>query len=385
MNKLWLFAFSFLFFAGIACVMPFLVLYYQELGFTGVQIGLLTGITPLVTFFSAPFWAGLADATQRHRLIMSLTILATIITLLVFPLLGAFAPVFMIAILYTVFASPISPFADSAAMFMLGDRKDLYGRIRIGGTIGYGIAASIIGLLVKNYGLRLAFWGCAVLFLLMLGVGQQLVHERREASAPMKGSARMLLASPRWLLFFAMSFAGGMTLAAQNIYFFSYLKELGVDESTMGLALTVGTIAEIPVLFFANWLLKLLRPYGLFVLTLIVTSLRFLLYAATGTPGMVMLIQLLNGLTMPAMWVAGVAYADENAPPGLRTTVQGLFGALVMGFGMAAGGLISGPLLESMGGHGLYLVFGVITLATVAVVTVIQRCLPEQEKAYPTS
>lgn len=381
MNKFWLFTFYFLFFAGIACLMPFLVLYYQGLGFTGVQIGLLTGITPLVTFISAPFWTGLADATRRHRFIMSGTILAAVISLSVFPLLDAFVPVFMIAILYTVFAAPISSFADSAAMFMLGDRKDLYGRIRIGGTIGFGIAASTIGVLVKNYGLRLAFWGCAILFLLMLGVSQQLVYDRREAGAPPNGSVRMLFASPRWLLFFAMAFAGGMTLAAQNTYFFSYLKELGADESTMGLALTVGTIAEVPVLLFANRLLKWLRPYGLFLLTLMVTSLRFLLYAATGAPGIVMLIQLLNGLTMPAMWVAGVAYADENAPQGLRTTVQGLFGALVMGFGMAAGGLICGPLLESMGGHGLYLVFGVITLAIVATATLIQRWLPE-EKAY---
>jgi hypothetical protein len=42
---------------------------------TGTQIGLLTGITPLVTFFSAPFWTGLADAKRQHRLIMSFSIL----------------------------------------------------------------------------------------------------------------------------------------------------------------------------------------------------------------------------------------------------------------------------------------------------------------------
>lgn len=385
MNKFWLFTFYFLFFAGIASLMPFLVLYYQELGFTGVQIGLLTGITPLVTFFSAPLWTGLADATRRHRFIMSLTIMAAIAALLVFPLLRAFAPIFLIAILYSVFAAPIPSFADSATMFMLGDKREMYGRIRVGGTIGFGIAASVMGVLTKSYGLHLAFWGCALLFLLLLGISQQLTHDRREAGMPLNGSTRMLFASPQWLLFFAMAFVGGVTLAAQNTYFFPYLKELGADESTMGLMLTVGTIAEVPVLIFANRLLKWLRPYRLLVLTLIVTSLRFLLYAATGAPGMVMLIQLLNGLTMPAMWVAGVAYADENAPPGLRTTVQGLFTALVMGFGMAAGGLICGPLLESIGGHGLYLVFGVLTLAATLICMLIQRWLPVEEKAYLAS
>jgi len=55
------------------------VLYYQGLGFTGAQIGVLTGITPLITFISAPLWARRSDTKRRHRLIMSLAILSGVI------------------------------------------------------------------------------------------------------------------------------------------------------------------------------------------------------------------------------------------------------------------------------------------------------------------
>ncbi len=252
MKKIWPFTFSFLLFASIASVSPFIVLYYQGLGFTGTQIGLLTGITPLITFFSVPLWARLADATGRHRLIMSIAILGGVAAISVFPLLNTFAPVLLIAILLTTFRAPVPSFADSAAMFMLADEKEMYGRIRLGGTIGFGLTISISSVLVQNYGLRSAFWGCAALMFLGFIVSQKLVYDQLKTDDPVGGSIRTLLANPRWSLFLAMAFAGGLAVAATNNYFFPYMKELGANESTMGLALTMGTISEVPVLFSAT-------------------------------------------------------------------------------------------------------------------------------------
>ena len=68
----WPFSFYFFIFAGVASYSPYLVLYYQSLSFTGAQIGLLTGIAPLITLVSLPLMTGLADRTNRHGLIMGL-------------------------------------------------------------------------------------------------------------------------------------------------------------------------------------------------------------------------------------------------------------------------------------------------------------------------
>lgn len=384
MRTIWPFIFNALLFAGFAFVVPFMVLYYQSVGFTGAQIGLLTGITPLITLLGAPLWTTLADATRRHRLIMSLVILAGAITIFTFPFLNTFAPILMVAILFNAFFAPLTSFVDSATMFMLGDKKEQYGRVRLGGTFGFGIAAPLAGVLVQTYGLKMAFWGCAILLLMALIVSQKLAHNPQKASGTTGQGVRTLVTNPRWLLFLAVAFAGGLGIAGTNTYLFPYLKELGASESIMGLALTLGTIFEIPVLFFGYRLLHRFKPYGLYMLAMVLTGLRLLAFAASGTPNLVLFIQLLNGLTFPAMWMAGVAYADEHAPAGLSTAAQGMFGAMVFGFGTAVGGFIGGPLLDNVGGRGLYLVFGGIVLLIVALAYLVQWLLPAEPKKSPT-
>lgn len=385
MKKFWPFAFYFLFFAAIASYSPYMVLYFQSIGLTGTQIGLLTGITPLITLISVPFWTGLADRTNHHRLVMSLSMLLGVAALILFPFLETFVLVFGIAIVFNIFFAPVSALADSATMYMLEPRKDLYGRVRLGGTIGFGITSAIAGILVENQGLKIAFWGGAALFSLGFLVSLKLEHSQNsKEEVANRGRVSVLLKNPYWLLFMLIAFAGGLSLAASNTYFFPFMQELGASKSTMGLALTIGTLAEIPILFFVDRLLKRFEPYGLLILSMVITGLRLLLIAVWANPTIVVILQLLNGLTFPVMWVAGVAYADKRAPAGLRASAQGLFSAMVMGIGMAVGGFFGGLLLENIGGRGLYFIFGLVVFLILAIVSLIRRQLPPEQNFSST-
>ena len=152
------FSFYFLFYAAMASFMPFIVLFYQQLNFNGAQIGLLTGVPPLVSLAAGPFLTGLADSTRRHNLIMGVGILFAALTGFVLPMLSSFTAIFLLVIVFNIFFAPVGSLSDSATMSMLGEERSMYGRVRLGGTLGWGVFAQTAGFLLYAYGLRILFY-----------------------------------------------------------------------------------------------------------------------------------------------------------------------------------------------------------------------------------
>ena len=146
--------FYFLFYGAISFLASYLALFYQSQGLTGGQIGVLIAISPLISMFGAPLWTGAADASKRHKIVAIAAIIGTVITALIFPQIASFAGLILVASLFAFFMSPISSLTDSAVMSLLGKRKDKYGRIRLWGTLGYGMVAPLAGELIGQFGLQ---------------------------------------------------------------------------------------------------------------------------------------------------------------------------------------------------------------------------------------
>ena len=379
MKKIWPFSFYFLYFAAFASLLPYFVLFYQSLEFNGAQIGLLTGVPPLITLVGGPFLTGIADSTQRHRLIMGLGIAVTIGVMLIMPSMKGFVIVFMLIMIFNFSISPVSPLTDSATMSMLGEERAQYGRIRLGGTIGWGLFAPIAGILVENYGLRIAFLMFSMIMFINFFVSRKFSFGKKEEQAAGNGGIRTLLADRRWIFFLLFSFLGGVGAFSMASYLFPYMAELGANEGQMGLALTIATLTEIPIFFFGDRLVRRFGSYDLFMIALILVGIRSLLYAVVDTTFQVFILQVFSGMMFPALWLAGVTYADKNAPAGLKSTTQGLFGAVMFGFGSAVSGFVGGLLLESLGGRGMFFVLGIVILVGLAVIEGIKRLLPKEK------
>jgi MFS transporter, PPP family, 3-phenylpropionic acid transporter len=378
-------SFYFFYYGAWAFFLPFLALYYQSLGFSGSQIGLLASISPLITLFAAPFWAGLADASQRHKRVLLITITGAGISVLVLALARSFWVFIPIVAAYAFFSAPVIPLVDNSVLNLLGKMRDNYGKQRLWGAIGWGLAGPTAGWVTGLFGLIWSFPGYLVLaaFALLSVWKLPVSTQREERATPFWNGLRQLFSNGSWFLFLLVVFLSGAGLSMITNFFFLYLDNLQASNTLMGLSLTVATISEIPVLFFSGWMIRRWGPRGLMIISLAAYVVRAYGYYFAVQPWQALTLQLLHGLTFSAMWVAGVSFAAAIAPKGLGATAQGLFSSTVMGFGGIAGALIGGILLDQFGAAGMYGWSGTAVLLGLIIFIFTSRSLQQPASHIP--
>lgn len=72
-------ALMFFFYATLGSALPYLPIYYKEMGISDSVVGLLGAVTPTLTFLVSPLWGALADSTGKHKLIMIVTFLGSVL------------------------------------------------------------------------------------------------------------------------------------------------------------------------------------------------------------------------------------------------------------------------------------------------------------------
>src|SRR5690349_16462975 len=98
--------------------MPFLAVFYAHSGLSGSEIGVLSGIGPLVALMVTPAVAALADRRDWRVRTLSLALIGTALCLLVVPLPDSFGALLPIVVILALVLGPVAPLADSLIAVM---------------------------------------------------------------------------------------------------------------------------------------------------------------------------------------------------------------------------------------------------------------------------
>lgn len=370
-------AFYFFYFAAMATLLPFLVLYFNQLGLSGRQIGTLTGMAPLMTLISASFWGGVADSTQQHQRVLWLTIVGAVVFALIISVAQTFWWLLLLVIGYAFLAGPIIPLIDSTVLTLLGKQTAQYGRIRLWGAVGWGISAPIAGWLIEQSGLRWSFYSFGILMMILLLVAVRLPVQKSRIGGTYWTQLGILLRNRQWALFLLVIFIGGMGLAIIHNYLFLYMQDLGAGKVLMGLALSAATLSEMLVFLFSERLMVRWGTRSLLIIGLLSMTIRLIGCSFVYTPWVVLLFQLLHGPSFAMMWVASVSYAGKMAPPGMEATTQGLLSSVNFGLGAAVGAFLGGTLYQQLGPHLMFRWAGIGVLTGLLIFITAERLFVE--------
>ncbi len=346
--------FYLLYFAALGCTFPYLSLYFQAIGLSGLQIGALSAISPLVMPLVSVLWGLVSDSLRLRRSLLCLASLGTIIPMLLLPLARSLALLGALTLVYALFAGPIAPLADSTALEVAAARKRSYGQLRLWGSLGYVAAAWGLGVIIERSSLRSLFYGYAVLMVAGLIVALRLPARQHTWAGRGLPGLRALLGDRTLAVFLASVFVLSSAVAATENFFGLYLNGIGARPGTIGLASAIAALSEVPVMFVSGALTRRLTARGLYMLGAIVYVARWLLYAVITSPQLVLVVQVLHGLSYASYFVGGVVYTHERAPEGLTATAQALFSGTCYGVGTVAGALVGGYLYDRVGMASLF-------------------------------
>jgi MFS transporter, PPP family, 3-phenylpropionic acid transporter len=353
--------FYFFWFVALGSAMPFIVLYYRDVGLDPAQIGVLLALGGVMQIVAGPLWGVLADALRLPRLLPAV-IVGTLIPVALLGQATSFVPIFVLALVQSLFNVAVSPLADSATLAMLGDERERYGALRVWGAVGWGVSTVAAGWLVDRLGLSVIFWAYPLTGLLAVLAALGMPRAQIPPVAGLARSAGLLLRDRRWLRFLASALLIGCSGALVHGFLSLYLEDLGANAEQIGLAYLVASVSELPVMALSPLVLRRWGARPLLVTAGLAYAVRMAIFAAAPGPGWVLGAQLLHGLCFAAMWTGGVVEAQRLAPPGLEATAQSLFGMATFGLAVVLANLIGGVVYRDYGFGALFGAAAVLAL-----------------------
>lgn len=365
-------ALYYFYYMALGALLPFINLYYERLGLSGVQIGTLVALPVLITATITFVWGAIADAFRLHRAMLQLSLLLAAVVVFLLSQAEHFVALIPWVLAYAIVTSPIIPLLDSNALEVAEEHQRSYGRLRVWGSIGWAVSTWLIGLLIEARGILWFFYSYIVLitvtFVFSLFQPARKLVQRSSLIPGLRNLFHIDFIMFLISIFLLTTASGGV-----SSFFSLYLDQIGATEGEIGFSWALAALSELPVMIFSAAILRRIGAEGLLITAFIVFILRWLLYSVIDAPLWALLVQLLHGLSFAAFLVGGVTFVSERTPQGLSATAQAIYGTVAFGLASIAGSMIGGYLYDTVGMQDLFRMFSLLGLAGLAIFLMIGR------------
>jgi MFS transporter, DHA1 family, multidrug resistance protein len=388
---------TFIGFTGFTLVMPFLPLYFQQLGVNDIGeialwSGLSLGVTPAITALMSPLWGRLADRIGR-KIMIERSLLSFVIVMTAMAFVTKAWHVFALRAIQGLFAGYGALALAMATDAAPRDRTAFaIGTVQTAQRIGPALGPVIGGTVAQIVGLRQAFFVTALFYLVALVLVLVLyreapVHASPEPGRPHRISFRNVLAFENFILLIVVVFGLQFVDRSFGPVLPLYIAELGTPLEAVpilsGIVFSISAGCGAIGNHLCRAFLSRASTRAVIAGSASVAALGIAAYALAGGTGVLLMSTPLFGLAIGVATTAAYTSAAAVIPPAARGTGFGLLST-----GSLAGLAISPVVCGLLGTLSLRAVFVLDTIALLLVAGLVGRLMvirPTESTSPPTA
>ncbi|MBU0993751.1 MAG: MFS transporter [Proteobacteria bacterium] len=339
----------FLYFGVMGIFLPFFNLYCYHLGFSGFQIGIISAIKTVIGVLFPLIWGAIADRIKiRKKLYISCNLLSAGVWAL-FLVTADFTAMVIIMIVYSIFYSPLISFLETLTVKILGKDRDLYGNIRVWGSVSFILAVLVLGKIIDKYSVDII-----ILLILSGSIIQAFLsplvpdYETPKEKIP---KIRKNFFNGRTAVFLVCAFLMLLSHGTYYGFFSIHLEKLGYGSFFIGISWALASLSEIVVMLNSRQIFRWFSFERLIIFSLFMSAFRWCVLFFAVSPIAILVSQILHAITYGVFHISSILFIDTLSDDESKTFGQSVNNAVTYGLGMMVGFLINGYFFEKMGAY----------------------------------
>ena len=350
------------------------------LGFTGSEIGMILGLAGSIGAIAAPFIAGqIADRYFSTERVLAILVTAGGAVKWITAYQTEYGAWLILSILYSVLYMPTLALSNSITFSHIDDQENNFPKIRVWGTIGWIVASWVFPMIWLQQNLHFQWMPPFIVGSEVVNVTSRLADALKFSglislsygafcfllphTPPKRNAVEKLAFKKAFELFKEASFtilvvASLAVSIIHQIYFLQtgpFLSHIGILDSQIGPAMTIGQFAEIITMAYLGFFLKRLGFHKVISIGIAAYCIRYAIFGTESFPVWVMVIsQAFHGFCYAFFFAAAYIYVDKIADEDVRHSAQTVFGIIILGGGPVIGGWLSGYLQNVYTVNGIF-------------------------------
>lgn len=357
--------------------LPLIFSYLPSLGFSPLQQSFILNAFPIAAIVGIFFSNQFADRNFAAEKFLAFSHFIGGLAMLGLAFTRDFWPFFSLMLIHCLLYVPTISITSSIAFTHMKDAQKEFGFVRMGGTLGWILAAWPFAFIFVDWDAVRAANPSGISGWIGTALGHGLTGDRLQAATKwtyvVAGVASLLLAGwslilphtppkkagegaaeklawaeafkllkhPYVLILWLVTFADA---AVHNAYFNWAGSFLGtpVDKGGPGIAgnwimpvMSIGQVAEMLTMLILGVTLKRLGYRMTMMLGILAYPIRFAVWALfPHNQALIILVQILHGVCYAFFFVSVYIFAEEYFPKDVRASAQGLFNVMILGIGV---------------------------------------------------